>query len=160
MLRMRLEHFKDLRCLSEICSEPVRKSVSVRPSASSFATSLSEVYATTEEPCSNGDLSMLSSFEHFTINELNEAFQRMSKGKCAAKHGVVLEMFAQGGPCLHNMLLEIFNKILHTGDFSEDWSELFFVMLPKGGDPLDPGNWRAIAILDITYKMFAKLLSI
>ena len=83
----------------------------------------------------------------------------MSRGKCADKHGVVLDMFVQGGPCLHNTLLEIFNKILHTGDFPKDWSELFFVMLPKGGDPLDPGNWRPIAILNIMYRVLGKLLS-
>jgi len=31
-------------------------------------------------------------------------------------------------------------------------------MLPKSGDPHDPGNWRPLAILDASYKVFAKVL--
>ena len=31
-------------------------------------------------------------------------------------------------------------------------------MLPKTGDTLNPNNWRPIAILDVTYKIFAKVL--
>ena len=44
------------------------------------------------------------------------------------------------------------------GAFPQHWQEAVLTMLPKGGDPLDTNNWRPIAILDITYKIFARIL--
>ena len=58
---------------------------------------------------------------------------------------------------MHDVLLHFYN-ILHTGDVPNDWAEIVFVMLPKAGDTKDPNNWRPIAILDVAYKLFAKIL--
>ena len=48
--------------------------------------------------------------------------------------------------------------MLATGQFPSDWSDMLFTMLPKTGDPLQPSNWRLIAILDAAYKIFAKMI--
>ena len=39
-----------------------------------------------------------------------------------------------------------------------EWKETVFTMLPKAGDLKDPSNWRPIAILQVCYKIFARLL--
>ena len=69
-------------------------------------------------------------------------------------------MIAEGCGSLHSILLRVLHRILLSGDLPDDWKELLFIMLPKpgAGDKADPNNWRPIAILDVTYKVFAKML--
>lgn len=66
-------------------------------------------------------------------------------------------MFVYDGSVLHVALLQILNVVLRTGNIPSDWIELLFIMLPKFGDLLNASNWRPIAMLDITYKIFAKM---
>ena len=82
----------------------------------------------------------------------------MSKGKCADKAGIFMEMIMSGSYCLDMVLVRMFNSLLRYGQFPSEWQTLFFVMLPKPGQPMDVNNWRPIAILSVIYKVFAKLL--
>ena len=81
----------------------------------------------------------------------------MSKGKCADKAGIFMEMIMSGSYCLDMVLVRMFNSLLRYGQFPSEWQTLFFVMLPKPGQPMDVNNWRPIAILSVIYKVFAKL---
>ena len=101
---------------------------------------------------------LLREIDLFTMDELVNALKVLSKGKCADKHGVVLEMLAQGGDTIKHILLRKYNDVLQGGVFPSDWSELIFVMLPKSGDLRDAHNWRPVAILDVVYKVFAKMV--
>ena len=55
-------------------------------------------------------------------------------------------------------ILHLLNKSLRTGIFDESWRHTIFRMLPKSGDMECVANWRPIAILPITYKLFTRLL--
>ena len=70
----------------------------------------------------------------------------------------MLELFKYGPPCLHACLVRIYNAILCTGQFDTSWRHTLFTMVPKSGDLQQTKNWRPIAILKITYKIFAKML--
>lgn len=48
--------------------------------------------------------------------------------------------------------------MLRTGKLDPSWHKTLFSMLPKKGDLADAGNWRPIAILRVTYKLFSRLL--
>ena len=160
-LTEQLSKFKELDQLHRINAEPVKKHTSQRPAPREFADVLQDVYSSSEQPHDLGDASLLAQIPEFDEIELRRALRQLSGGKCADKHGVVLEMIAKGGASLHNVLLGIFNQILRSGDLPDDWSELLFVMLPKpgSGDKADPNNWRPIAVLDVTYKVFSKMLN-
>ena len=67
-------------------------------------------------------------------------------------------MLHHGGPALHDVLVKLFNQILRSGVIPKDWAELLFIMLPKSGDATNPNNWRPAGILDVTYKLFAKII--
>ena len=115
-LHDQLLKFESLGELARICSEPVKSKKTLRPPNHEFAQSLQAVYESAESPHDVGDLSLLRYIEHFNEVELQTAFNQLSKGKCADKHGVVLEMFASGGSTLHDVLLGILNHILTSGD--------------------------------------------
>ena len=38
------------------------------------------------------------------------------------------------------------------------WKQTTFSMIPQTGDPTNPGNWRPLAILNITHKFFSRLV--
>ena len=155
-----MESFKDLKELERICADPVKRKSVIRPSSDDFAACLQQVYAS---DCGGMDaLDTGNDTAHhvqpFSLLELQTALKKLSKRKSADRRGIVLEMFADGGQCIHEYLLIIFNRVLATGQFPSDWSDMLFIMLPKTGDPLQPSNWRPIAILDAAYKIFAKMI--
>ena len=157
-LHSQLASFTELKKLGRIAMEPVKRKSAVQPPAGAFADCLRQVYASPEEAHSVGNRRLLKDIESITVEELQQAVKRMTKGKCADKHGVVMEMFACGSRSLLTVLTKILNEIMHSGDLPQDWVNLLFLMLPKSGDTSDPSNWRPIAILDVTYKIFAKVL--
>ena len=81
----------------------------------------------------------------------------MRRNKCADTSGLVAECFTSGNLDLHKCLLDVFNNMLAVGRFDASSSHTVFIMLPKGGNLLSPSNWHPIAVLKITYKIFAKL---
>ena len=45
-----------------------------------------------------------------------------------------------------------------VGRIDASWGHTVPTMLPKGGNLFSPSNWRPIAVLNITYKIFTKLV--
>ena len=82
----------------------------------------------------------------------------MACRRCADKHGILIEMFRHAGPIVHDALVRCLDKVLHTGEYPNDWGELLYVMIPKTVNTMDVNNWRPLAILDITYKIFSRIL--
>ena len=94
----------------------------------------------------------------FNINELQQSLKKMRKGRCADTDGIVLEMFLFSGEQNLEKLLGCLNDVLLTGSVPSSWCNFFFSLLHKNGPIDDANNWRPIAILSITYKIFARLL--
>ena len=84
--------------------------------------------------------------------------QHMAKNKSGDKSGLTLEMYLHGGHSVCVQLANIYNTVLSTGQFPDNCYESHFSLLPKGGDLNDPGNWRPIAMLSTSYKIFARAL--
>ena len=94
----------------------------------------------------------------FTIDELQNTLKKMPNGKCADGNGITLEFIKYGPEELHSKLLSIFNQMLQEGKTDDSWRTTLFRMLPKSGDLTEATNWRPIAILQIFYKIFSKML--
>ena len=139
---------------------------SSKPNAEEFAHFLGDIFASEvgfnsdelkallEETSANG----LSDIKPFTDVELQVVLKEMRRNKCADTSGLVAECFIYGNLDLHKCLLDVFNHMLTVGRFDESWSHTVFTMLPKGGNLLSPNNWRPVAALKISYKIFAKLV--
>ena len=94
----------------------------------------------------------------FVLPELPGALRKTRNRRGADKANVVVEMIKFGGLALHEKLLECYNQILLTGTVPENWHLTIFTMLPKSGDLENVSNWRPIAILPISYKVFSKMV--
>ncbi len=53
---------------------------------------------------------------------------------------------------------KLFNNILHSGKFSEEWSVGIIVIIFKGGDKSDLNNYKGIMLLSIFGKFFLGIL--
>lgn len=94
----------------------------------------------------------------FTIDEISKVLKSMRKGRCTDKLGIALEMFLFGGTCVREHLVETLNAVLSSNEIPTHWCDTFFLLLHKGGMADDLNNWRPIAILSITYKIFARAI--
>ena len=69
---------------------------------------------------------------------------------------MVAEMVKYSKIPLQTCLLDIYNSMIASGSFEMSWQHTLFSML--SGDSSRPTNWRPIAVLKITYKIFSRLL--
>ena len=83
---------------------------------------------------------------------------QMAKGRAPDRNGIILEMFLYGGDALIAYLTFFLNSVVSSGRIPPKWRESFFVLLHKGGDSKDPNNWRPIAILSISCKIFSRVI--
>ena len=157
-LRERLENFNDLKQLSRICQAPVEKRACLKPVAAEFVQSLKQVYTSDSMSDCVVDSDGLSSIPEIHAQEVCDSLRNMKRGKRSDRHNIVMEMFSNGGPDLHQCLAGVFKKIMRNGYFPAGWRDLVLTMLPKSGNLVDPANWRPIAILDACYKLFSKVL--
>ena len=95
-----------------------------------------------------------------TLEELHAQLKMMKTGKAADDHHVVVEMLQEArGTLLLGCIAELFTDILQAGGQPpSEWSESFFVVSHKKGDPKLPDNYRPIVLLPILYNLFAVLL--
>jgi hypothetical protein len=60
---------------------------------------------------------------------------------------------------VREFLLDLFNGCLIGGSVPDAWSKCEMFLLYKGkGDPILPGSYRAIALLDCFLKLYERLL--
>ena len=97
--------------------------------------------------------------ERFTMVELQDAMAHLLRNKCADSNGIVAECFVHGSLEMHEHLLRVFNVLLVDGHVDERWKQATFSMIPKTGDFTNPGNWRPLEILNLTYKIFTRMVS-
>ena len=165
-----LDEFKDLDRLTHHARAPVypcpaRKDENC-PGPDEFANFLENIFAS-EMGFESPSLKSLvretkttgfRETERFTMVELQDALKHLRRNKCADSNGIVAECFVHGSLELHEHLLRIFNSMLVDGHVEERWKQTTFSMIPKTGDPSNPGNWRPLAILNITYKIFTRMV--
>ena len=114
-------------------------------------------YDQRDRPCSDPSLHS----DPFTMVELQQALSKMKAGKAKDTAGIVAEMLTQGGTCLHEAILDLFNDILlPQAELPESWKKTRLVVLHKKGDRAMPKNYRPIAILPVLYKLFSRMLCV
>ena len=94
----------------------------------------------------------------FTIFDLEQALSKMKCKKGADHHSIVIEMIKYGSQKLKNQILVFFNNFLNNHYVEQSWLHTLFSMIPKSGNLKEVHNWRPIALLDIFYKLFARLV--
>ena len=91
--------------------------------------------------------------------EIENAINSISSGKAPGPDGLVGEVYK----CLKNdivpYLKSLYNIILSTGEFPDNWSKAILTPIHKKGNRQDPTNYRGIALTDVIGKIFTKILN-
>jgi hypothetical protein len=94
----------------------------------------------------------------FSAEEIERAIDKLKNGRAADQHGLRAEFLKLAADELLDILTDLFNNFLRNG-FPPSLSTCFLHPIYKKGDRLDPGNYRAIAIIDILSKLYATCLN-
>ena len=95
----------------------------------------------------------------FTPEEVWSAIQAMPNGKCPGPDGFPLECYKKFWPEIHPILMPAINNIL-KGDIPPSWRYASVsLLLKKDKNPLDCSSYRPISLLNVDYKIVAKVLA-
>ena len=97
--------------------------------------------------------------EPFTLEELNTAISNLKRKKSPGQDLITNEMLKYCGNDLKDIILTIFNKILCTGEYPEQWAVGLISSIFKSGDINDTNNYRGITITSCVGKLFNSILN-
>ena len=92
--------------------------------------------------------------------EIIESIKRLKNDKSPGPDGLIGEYFKSSVHTLLPYLHVLFNKIFDSGKIPIDWSSAIIIPIYKKGARDDPGNYRAISLLDIFGKIFTSILNV
>ncbi|GBG82379.1 hypothetical protein CBR_g34753 [Chara braunii] len=91
--------------------------------------------------------------------EVSETVKHMAKGKAPGRDGLPVEVYQQHSDVLIPHLVGIFNEALSGGRLSRGMAHGIITVMCKKGDKANVRNWRPISLLNVSYKIIAKLLA-
>jgi hypothetical protein len=90
--------------------------------------------------------------------EIKGALKYLKNNKAAGADSIVAELLKNGGPYLVDALHAVIQQAWTGETLSRSWTEEVLCPVYKKGDKLDCKNYRGICFLNMTYKVFAKIL--
>ena len=97
--------------------------------------------------------------KEITIDHLKLALAGMKNNKTPGLDGLPREFYIKFFNIMSDDLCEVFNEITSNNQLPPSMCEAVTVLIPKKGDEQDPGNKRPISLLNVDYKIFAKIVS-
>ena len=95
----------------------------------------------------------------FTLDELNEAIDTLKPNKAGGPDEIITELMKDLDAHNRNELLKLYNEIYNTETIPDHFNEAMVVQIYKTGKtPELYSSYRPIALLNITYKILAKLI--
>jgi hypothetical protein len=90
--------------------------------------------------------------------EIGGAPKYLKNKKAAGADSIEAELLKNGGPNLVDALHAVIQQAWTSETLSRSWTEGVLCPVYKKGDKLDCKNYRWICLLNVTYKVFAKML--
>ena len=92
----------------------------------------------------------------FTIkeSEIMKCIKHLKNKKAAGLDGILNEMIRYSQSVLLPVYTKLFNDILRTGFYPEEWRATYITPIFKKGDELDTNNYRGISIISNIAKLF------
>ena len=96
---------------------------------------------------------------HISEKEIADAVQNTKNGKATGKGNIHNEFLKCSKNDIGKSLTHLFNTILSSGNYPEDWSFGFITPIHKKGNKTDPENYRGITVLSCLGKLFNSILN-
>jgi hypothetical protein len=90
--------------------------------------------------------------------EIEGALKYLKNNKAAGADSIEAELLKNGGPNLVDALHAVIQQAWTGETLPRSWIEGVLCPVYKKGDKLDCKNYRGICLLNVTYKVFAKIL--
>lgn len=124
------------------------------------------LYNTTSDPSLDEDIQLReeSTPKHeqlnkaFSISEIKKHIKKLKNNKAAGPDLIRNEMLKCASPILLPAICKLFNYVLDSGIFPDEWNITYQVPLYKAGDPTVCQNYRGIAISSCLGKVFTNSL--
>lgn len=92
--------------------------------------------------------------------ELQDALTQMAAGKSPGKDGVIMEFHKLYWPLIGEDYLKMIREAISSNRLPPDMNCGVLALLHKGNSRCKLTNWRPIALLNVSYKLFAKVLQL
>ena len=94
-----------------------------------------------------------------TPQEIKTAIQWIASGKAPGPDGLGSEFYKTFSNELSDHLAAVYNECIEKEMLPECMSNATIHLLFKKGDPQNLGNWRPISLLNVDYKILAKIIN-
>ena len=94
-----------------------------------------------------------------TTAECFTALQGMARRKAPGLDGFPMEFYLRFWPVLGSDLVDVLNSCFNSGCLSLSQRRGVISLSFKKGDRLDPKNWRPISLLNVDYKLAARVIA-
>lgn len=115
-----------------------------------------------EEPIEKMDFSIsttnIPNSEPPTIGELQTIISNLKNYKASGENQITAELWKNVNKNAIESLRNIFVEIWKKEKVPDEWKMALIHPLHKKGSKTDPNNYRGISLLDVTYKIFSKVL--
>jgi hypothetical protein len=86
------------------------------------------------------------------------ALKYLKNNKAAGADSIAADLLKNGGPNMVDALHAVIQQVWTSETLLRSWTEGVLCPVYKKGDKLDCKNYRRICLLNVTYKVFAKIL--
>ena len=94
-----------------------------------------------------------------TLSECNLALSNMKLNKSPGSDGLSVEFYRHFWDVIGMILVDVYNDGFEKSELTLSQRTGIISLLYKKGDPTDLGNWRPISLLNIDYKIAARVLA-
>ena len=104
-------------------------------------------------------LDQFNTIPEITKSEIQDAIDRLKKGKAEDGSGVRAEQLKNCSDRTKEKIRKMFNEMRRREDFTpRSWRKIRIQVIHKKGDREDVRNYRPICRLPVLYKLFATIL--
>lgn len=94
-----------------------------------------------------------------SLEEIRQVIKEMKNNKSPGENLIEIELLKKADQVVCSLLRDIFAKIWEDEKVPVEWKTATIVPIFKKGDRSLPVNYRGIALLDVGYKIFTKILN-
>ncbi|XP_059076993.1 uncharacterized protein LOC131876187 [Cryptomeria japonica] len=94
------------------------------------------------------------------IDEIQKAINSLHNDKAPGPDGLLVEFYKANLNWICSDLLDIYNEALGKGSLGNVINKGTIKFIPKDGDKALVKNWRPITLLNVSYKILAKMLAV